>query len=158
MGMMRKQGEQVQLSFQSNTPAAVNQISIYDSNGVSRPLQTWERLIVDVIEFDTEGANDTTHLAYVVAAASAPSGSTDPSAPTIASFTVSQALPNQGQAFSGEGLSVNVGYNLYLVLSGNSWTGTSVNISGSARVLNGKTQGVRAGYKELLTAGGSNAF
>lgn len=153
MGMGRKQGEAVTLGFIGSSGNAVaNAVVIYDANNKVRALLPTERLIVDMLQFDTE-ATDATNLVYVVAAAAAPSAT--PTANVLASFTAAAGIPNQGTVFPGEGAAQPLGLGLFLVLIGNAWASASTNLNGSGRIVNGSSRGVRAGFKELLTPGGN---
>ena len=151
--MQRKQGENVSLGWTGKPSTEVAEtIVVYDSNGNVRTLQPWERLVVDVLIFDTQ-ATDTMNLAYVTYGTVAPT--ILPTVAVVASFTANQGIPGQGAAFPGEGYNIPTGNNLYLLLVGDAWNGAQTSITGTARIINGKTPGVRANYKELLTAGGN---
>lgn len=158
MSMGRKQGEQVTLSYSATAiPSTAALIAVFDSNGVARPLQVYERLILDKVQFDSE-ATDTTNLAYLVAGVTAPSvpaSGSVPAAPIITSFTVQQGLPDQGDIFPGEGESLPVAANVYLVVPGTGLAGT-VSVNGTGRIINGTTRGVRAGYKAHYTPGSND--
>jgi hypothetical protein len=152
--MGRKQGENVALGFVSSAPAQANQIVIYDANGNVRTLQPWERLIVDVIGFDTQ-FSDTTNLAFVVAS---PAGTTPAALPMgeiVATFTANQGIPGQGMIFPAEGQSQPVGYVLWLLLVGDGWSTSETALTGSARIVNGTTQGTHPRWEALLTPGGN---
>lgn len=136
--MSRKQGQTVNLGLVANpaSTAAVN-LGIFDSNGAVRTLQPWERLLIDALEGTvTTGTVD-------IATTSTVASST-----LIASFNTAVGLDLD----SGEGYSCPIGLTPF-VLAGTSTA--VVKISGVGRIINGSTQGVRAGYRELLTPGGN---
>lgn len=153
MGMMRKAGEVVQLNYRSDSNAsAVEPITLYDANGNVRVLQSYERLVIDTIQFNTE-ANDTTDLAYVVASVATPA-TTVPAQPVVAAFEAGP-IGAQGFVATGEGLAQPIAATLWLVLVGDAWAGSSVALSGIARIVTGKSIGKLAGYQALLTPGGN---
>ena len=163
MSMGRKQGEEVSLSYSASAvPSTVASITIYDANQNARTLQPYERLILDMLAFDTE-ASDTTNLAYIVAGGGSvatptvPASGAVPAAPVIAAFTVQQGIPDQGIVWPAEGESLPIGAVPYLVVptTGTGLTG-SVTVNGSGRIINGKSQGPRPNWQCALTPGGTN--
>jgi hypothetical protein len=147
MGIRSHVGETVNLSFNQSTTSGP--MTVLDSNGVVRPIQPWERLVIDSLEATTlvnagnagllflaDSAATTVPLIVLSATGAAAGGSG-------ASLTVS--LP-------GEGVALQTGSTPYVNTGG---YGIAVTVTGTARVTNGKSQGVRANYQCLLTAGGN---
>lgn len=155
----RKQGEQVSFSYAADSAnAAANPLTLYDSNGVARPLLLHERLILDVVSFDTE-FSDTTNLVYLVAAPAAtapsdPGSGNTPTQPTYAQFTAGGQLPGQGCVFPAEGLSLPAFTIPYILLPGNGWASSAVAGSGTGRIITAGTYRHQP-YQAVLTPGGS---
>ncbi len=152
--IVMRQGEAVKLGFRSDTPAAVNAITVYDANDNVRVLQPYERLVVDMISFNTLDPDDTSNLAYIVDSVTTPPG-TVPAQPVVAAFSAATDIGLQGTVFPGEGYTLPIGATLWLVLVGDGWATSSTEVSGTGRIISGKSQGPQQGYKALLTAGGN---
>lgn len=154
MGMHRKAGEAVSIEYQGQPAAAGVAVLLYDANQNPRTLGSFERIVIDTLQFDTQ-AVDSTNLVYVVTGTTVPTAVPTDTGQIVASFSAQSGLGAQGTVFPGEGLACPVGSNLYLLLVGNAWNGVFVSLNGQARVVNGKSQGSQAGYKALLTPGGN---
>jgi hypothetical protein len=111
-----------------------------DANGNTRAVQTWERVILDQFVAGTTDGSTAWYAELVDTGAAA--GNT-----VIALLSVS--IPSV--EIPGEGLSFSVGTTP--AVTGND--GSTI-VTATGRIINGKSQGVRAGYKELLTPGGNN--
>ncbi len=153
MGIHRKQGEAVSFAYDGQPAAAGVAIVIYDANDNPRPLQSFERLIIDEISYVGQAA-DTTNLVYVVSGTAVPSAIPTDVGQVVAAFSAAQGIGNQGEVFLGEGEALPLGYNLYGLLVGNAWSGLNTSFSGSGRIVQ-STQGVHPTWQALLTPGGN---
>lgn len=134
-----KQGEYVKVSLVSADASAGVSMVVADANGVDRPIAANERLVLDSL------------LADVFATGSVsitdPGAGVSANAVTLAGFTPTAAEWHT----DGEGLSLSVGSTPKVTASG----AGAIVITGTGRVLNGKSQGVRPNWRELLTPGGN---
>lgn len=140
MGSMnRKQGETVKITLKSSDASGGVPIVVSDSNGVDRPVQKWEKLVLDSMEWDIAGTV-TVDL-------------TDPGAGVSADATLlgSFSATSSGWASGGEGANVSNGSTPVATASGSG----NVEMFGTGRVLTQTTRGPQAGYKSLLTPGGT---
>lgn len=139
MGMHRKAGENVRISLKSADASAGVPIVVSDANGVDRPVKSYERLVLDSMEWNVlSGLTvDLTDPGVGVSADATLLGSYTPTAP--------------GWGTSGEGMSVSVGSTPVATAS----TSGEVEMAGTARIVTGGTRGPRAGYQALLTPGGT---
>lgn len=134
--MQRKQGETVKVTLISTDASAGAPLVVSDANGKDRPIQPYERLVLDSMEW-----NIITGVTVEL---------TDPGAVNENSLGSFNTLAS-GWATGGEGLNVSPGSTPLATASG----AGVVEMMGTARVLNSKTQGPSAGYKALLTPGGN---
>lgn len=143
------QGETVNLGLVSSSAgAAAVLVGIFDANGLSRPLLSTERLLIDTLQ-----GNVSAGIADVTAGSTAVVSST-----IIASFTVNQGLDITAK----EGWSLPVGVSAYVTASTST---ASLRVTGQGRVINGIMPGVqigapnkgagRANWRELTSAGGN---
>lgn len=139
-----KKGETVRLALDTTDTYTANQaVGVYDSNGNVRPIQSWERLVIDSINCDVDASASRVALLDPGSATATTSGQ------LLASF----AFDGVGESHvDDEGINVSVGTTPTLQAQAVG----GVHFIANARVVNGKSQGVRAGYKELLTPGGNN--
>ena len=149
MSNIMKKGEQVAFSLPINTAlsGAPQPVTVYDANMKARPIQSWERLILDGLQsaVDSNGASPTVGLfdgvtnVLLVSLSEVPSGTDNMTQPYNAEFP-------------GEGLSTSVGATPYVQANSG---GAAITLTGTGRIVNGKSQGVRPNYRELLTPGGN---
>lgn len=134
------QGENVHLTFNSTAAvASAALMTILDGNFNPRPLQTYERLIVDDLEGDISGGS-----------ADVLTSSTSNSSTLIASFNAAVGL----DVTAKEGISLPVGVTPFVLPVGSGSTAT-IKVSGSARIVEGTTQGPRPNWQAKLTPGGN---
>lgn len=137
--MARRQGENVRFTLVSSDASGGASVVIADANGLDRPLQTYERFIMDSIEVQIV-AGITIDI-------------TDPGAKVSSDATVvgSYSSTAPGWATSGEGISFSVGSTPKATASGSG----AVELTGTGRVVaDTGLRGFQAGYKNLLTPGG----
>lgn len=134
--MSHRHGEEVKLSLVSANATGGVPLVVSDANGRDRPVQTWERLIIDMLN----GSVLTTNIVTI----------TDPGA-TNESLLGVITLDVGLMIVPAEGLNLSVGSTPVATASASG----AVAIIGSGRVINGTTQGVRPNYRELLTSGGN---
>lgn len=130
-----KQGEDVRVSLVSSDASGGAAVIIADANGVDRPLQPYERLVLDSLL--------ATVAAAITIAVTDPGAAVSSDAITLASF--SATAPEWHS--DGEGLNVSVGAVPVVTASGPG----AVVVTGTGRIINGKTQGVRPSWREKLT-------
>lgn len=142
-----KKGETVSLNYFANIGSGT--VTVFDVNGISRPIQKWERLILDSV---TWGAYGDTSTSGVVLQDSLTNANLCVLAPGVAVGALADTHTFFAE-FPGEGVSLSVGATVVVVaLSAGSDGGVLV---GTARIVNGTTQGVRPNYQCLLTPGGN---
>jgi hypothetical protein len=150
------------------------QIPIYDINGNLRPVQAWERVVVDSINvgiygplnfpvtvFGASGTVGLTGASYPLYGPSSLARIEPPNAQILftANFlTTADENVTQSITFSGEGVALPLAANLYLWEADGALGQTDFYVDVIARVVNGTTRGPRAGYKARLTPGGSTVF
>lgn len=137
MPILLKQGQDIKLSLVSSDASAGVPLVISDANGVNRPLQSYERLVLDSLVADISGS-----LTVDV---------TDPGASVDEPELFQFSATSSGWASGGEGMNLSLGSTPVATASG----GGAIVITGTGRIINGKTQGFQAGYKSLLTASGN---
>jgi hypothetical protein len=137
-----RQGETIHGTLVSGASGNVN---LYDASGNARTIQPWEQVILDSVSwaFEPTGSSSVSFLA-------------DSNANTVALVALvgnaSTATGTSGgfSEFPSEGISLSVGGVPY-VSNGGGGLLTTI----TARVINGKSQGVRPNYRELLTPNGN---
>jgi hypothetical protein len=134
--MGHRHGEEVKLSLVSADASGGVALVVSDSNGKNRPIQSWERLILDMIN----GSVLTTTIVTI----------TDPGAVNDSLLGV-VTLDVGLMIVPAEGMSLSIGSTPLATAS----AAGAVAIIGSGRVINGNSQGVRPNYRELLTPGGN---
>lgn len=137
MGMQRKQGEDVKLSLVSSDASGGAPLVISDANGLTRTLQVYERLVLDSIVADISGTI-TVDL-------------TDPGSGVTNPELMQLSATSSGWATGGEGMNLSTGSTPVATAS----TSGAIVITGTARVINAKTQGVHPSWQALLTPGGN---
>lgn len=139
MGLGRKQGEDVRISLTSTDASGGVKVVVLDANGVDRPIQSYERLILDSLQ--------ATVLTTTTLAVNDPGTGVSTDGVLMLEFEL-----NSGEWHTdGEGMAVSVGSTPVAKASASG----NVTLTGTGRVVSGGTRGVRAGYKELLTPGGN---
>lgn len=129
----QRTGEPVKLSLVTADASAGVPLVITDANGTLRPLQSWERLLIDSISANVAQKTDVTD-----------GGATGSTLLSSFSTTASEFHVDENS------LSVTVGTTpTVTAIAG------AVEIIGAGRIINGKTQGVRPNWRELLTPGGT---
>jgi hypothetical protein len=133
-----KQGEQVRFSASVTSTAALSGTALVmsDQNGLTRTLQSYERLLLDDINADCP-ANTSVDIVD-------PGGSVVN--PLLASLTSATGLA----IFEGEGLSVSAGSVPTISVSA---AGT-FKVTGTGRVINAGTQGMRPNWQCSLIGRG----
>lgn len=137
--MSHRHGETVKLSLVSvDAFTAPVPIRVSDANGKDRPIQPWERLVIDMLD-------------GVVVTAADPTTITDPG-PDVDESLLGVISTEVGlMVVPAEGTNVSVGSTPLVTAT----AAGAVAIIGSGRIINGQSQGVRPFYRELLTAGGN---
>lgn len=137
-----RQGKVVKLSLKSSDASGGVNLVISDESGIDISLKAYDRLILDSMEANLSGT-----LTLDI---------TDPGTgvSSDATLLLSFSPTSTGWATGGEGMTVSLGS---IPLCTASASG-SVELSGTGRMIVGSTKGPRAGYKQLLTPGGSNVF
>lgn len=150
----RKQGENVKITYVGAPGAEAVAVLLYDANDAVRTLHSYERLVIDEIQFNTE-ATDASNLAFLIEAAVAPTAPPAAGLGVVASFSITPNIGSQGQVFPGEGFACHIGNTLFLLDDGNGWSGSEVSLVGAGRIVaDTGLRGFQAGYKALLTPGG----
>jgi hypothetical protein len=142
MGSIARKGEAVRLSLDT-ADASVTPIPVivHDANGNVRPIRPWERLVIDTANCNIDAAASRAALLDPGA------GDTSTSGMLLGSWNI-----YNGQfPMDDEGLSVSVGTTPTISAE----AAGGVHFIASARVVNGRTQGVRPNYQCLLTPGGN---
>lgn len=131
-------GDPVQLGFSSTAGAVTpQQLILTDANGAVRTLKSTERLVIRSLIGDVSAG----HVEVC-------NSSTLASSTLIASFG-----QNNGTWLSdAEGYSMPVGLIPWIIPNGSSSTAT-LNISGTASISEGTTQGVRPSWRESMARG-----
>lgn len=140
-----QQGETVRLAVFSGGLSATSSAAfvLYDANGIVRTLTAYERLVIDTLAFEATVASPTIAV-YVLNAAVGASSATQ--ANTIATFG-SNDVVGQQITFDQEGVNCSQG----ITPSALAASGTpAVNITGTGRIINAGTQGVRPNWRESL--------
>lgn len=138
MGMQRKQGQDVKLSLVSSNASGGVPLVVSDANGITRPIQKYERLILDSIVADISGSLTVDLI--------------DPGASVNQPELMQLSATSSGWATGGEGMSLSVGSTPLATASGSG----AVVITGTGRVVaDTGLRGPQAGYKALLTPGGT---
>lgn len=135
-----KPGETVRLALDTADAFTSGNVPVivYDSNGNVRPIQTWERLVVDSINCDVD---ETASRAALIDPGSATATTGGQLLGSFAFAGVSTVV------FDDEGMNVSVGTTP--TVSGQAAGG--IHLVANARVVNGKSQGIRPNYQALLT-------
>jgi hypothetical protein len=121
---------------------AAQTVNVYDSNGLARAIQSWERLCIDSIDCDVDASAERAALLDLG------SGTATTSGQLLASF----AFGGVGEFHvDDEGINVSVGTTPTI----SAQAAGGIHFIANARVVNGKSQGVRPFYRELLTPGGN---
>lgn len=134
-------GENVRVAY-AGTPSSTSSAAVvlYDANGNVRTLQSYERLLIDDLVCDV--ASGSVDLLNAAATASATT-----SANLLTSFNAAVGEYHTDK----EGLAVEIGVTPSLLSS----SGTaSVKLSGTGRIVEGTTQGVRPNWRESTVAQG----
>lgn len=152
--MSRKQGRQVKIIYSGAPGAEAVAVLIYDQDDVLVTIHPYERIVVDSVQFNTEATLDATNLVYLIEALVAPTAPPAGGLGVVATFTAAADIGSQGQILPGEGYSCQLGNTLFLLDDGNGWSGANTALVGVGRIVN-VTQGFQAGYKSLLTPGGT---
>jgi hypothetical protein len=131
-------GDPVHLGFSSTAGATTpQQFVVTDANGAVRTLKTTERLVITDMVGDISAGH-----------AEVCNSSTLASSTLIASFG-----PNNGQWFTdGEGYPMPVGLLPWIIPNSTSSTAI-INVSGTGRIMEGTTQGVRPSWREATARG-----
>lgn len=138
--MGRRQGETVRLALKSSDASGGVALVVANGNGLDRPIQKYERLIIDSLEVNV--------VAGVTVDITDPGANVSSDAILLGSF--SPTAPGWGTA--GEGISLSVGSTPLATSSG----AGEVEIAGTGRVVaDTGLRGFQAGYKALLTPGGT---
>ena len=136
--MGRKQGETVGLFFVGTVNSTSSQaVGVYDPDHNLRPLQAWERLIIDSIDAQTPS---TTYLLDAAASTS-----------TVAASTLLFAFDADNAEYhaEGEGMNVRPGVTPSLLGTGS----TQVDFSANARVIQTGTQPGRQNWQPSQATG-----
>lgn len=133
------QGQDVTLNLTTaDAFTAAVPLVITDSNGVLRPLQAYERLVIDSLTVDVDGA---AQRAAVI----------DPGAAATAQVMGVFSVFVGAMVTTKEGQNVSPGTTPQVTAQ----AAGAVIVQGTGRVTVAKSQGVQAGYKQLLTPGGN---
>lgn len=135
--MGHEQGETVNLNFTSTDATTAADVGTYDANGAARTLASNERLIVDTLN---SAANLGTNRAEAYFDTDA--GSDIDAGEIVASFNGG----NGNAVFGAEGFSGPIGKTLKFKASA---TGQVI-VTGTGRIIKGKTAGLRPSWREPL--------
>lgn len=132
-------GENVLLTFNSTATSTVSSpMTLLDANMNPRTLQSFERLIIDVLE-----GTITTGTADIIA------GSTSNASTLLGSMNTAVGL----ELTAKEGISLPVGVLPQVLPIGTGSTAT-IKVTGQGRIVEGTTQGVRPNWRESSNARG----
>jgi hypothetical protein len=153
MGSMgRKAGIPVKFVYSAQPATKAVAIPILDENDNTITLTAYQRLVIDVLSFNTDAAADTGDLAYIIEAAVAPTAV--PTKGTVAAFSIAPNLGQQGGVFPAEGYSCAAGNALYLFDLGTTLESTDVSVVGTGRIVETTRGAQAAAGRCLLTPGG----
>lgn len=138
------QGETVNLQFSSADATTAAAVGIFDADGNTRTLASNERLIVDQLQANISGSNVTKLDLF----GDNDAGADVDSGERVAVFGASAGQSNRFEAgCEGYALPVGVG------LSAKANAAGQVDVTGSARIIRGTTEGKRPSYRESQVPG-----
>jgi hypothetical protein len=149
-----KQGENVFLSYTGVLSSTGAVMTVLDANMQPRPLKSYERLILDFLNGNGAATDGSVRRIIVFADANG-DGAVQPNETITVidgeAFGNATSLIDPGTT---EGVSLPVGLAPSLTLVGAAFGG-STTVTGTGRVVEGKTQGVRPNWQCLQTPNGN---
>lgn len=133
---MSEQGETVNLQFSSADATTAAPVGIFDADGAVRTLASHERLLIDQLNGNVSGTN----VAKLDLFADADAGADVDSGERVACFGVGANYFEGG--CEGYGLPIGKGLSVKASAAG------QVDVTGSARIIKGRTEGKRPSYRE----------